>query len=101
MGKNFRYLQIPLAVFFSLFFMITSAVDNYYDLADADFLSSTLVFENPDPAALEANCHQDLKSFFSLDFTGCFVSITPCCDLSIYFPLQMSSPHQENFVLRC
>jgi len=101
MKKRLRLTQFFLAILISIFIPLFSAFLDYYELADADFLSRNINFENPDQENLLIDQHDEFKVFISCASPNRFL---PELELLEQFPLSPSatcSLDQKTFVLRC
>ena len=96
-----RLTQIVLVVFITLSMSLLLAYRDYCDLAEADFLSCNMRFENPDQENLLADQQIESKVFISSGFS---LVIHGIIDLSRHLPrltFERSSFDQKTSILRC
>jgi len=101
MMRSFKRIPIILVIAISFYIPIFSAFFGYYNLAEADFLSSTLIYENLDQENLLTDFKHELKVFGPSGISNAFFLITNFFkQFSYYFP-QVHSLDQRTFILRC
>ena len=96
-----RLTQIVLAILITLSISLLSAYLDYYDLAEADFLSRNVSFENPDQENLLIDQQIEFKVFISSAFSLIIHEVT---DFSNHLPrltLEAPSLEQKITILRC
>ena len=96
-----RLTQIVLAILITLSISLLSAYLDYYDLAEADFLSWNMRFENPNQENLLLDQQIEFKAFISSVLSLIFHEVI---DLSEQLPrltFTGSSFDQKTFILRC
>ena len=96
-----RPTQVFLVILITLSISLLSAYLDYYDLAEADFLSWNISFENPDQENLLIDQRIEFKAFISSVLSLIFHEVI---DLSEQLPrltFTGSSFDQKTFILRC
>jgi hypothetical protein len=73
----------------------------YCNLAETDFITPYLKFENPDQEDLLTDYQSELKVLGPGGFFSVLIQGTCPFHLFSFFPLQTDSPVQKTFVLRC
>ncbi len=106
MLRRLKKPQILLALVISLSVSVLSGYLLYCDLAEDDFFSPNLKFENADidDLFLLPDCQNHLKLFESIGSNALLDSLFP--ETSVFkqlsrFSCQSSSPVQKTLVLRC
>jgi hypothetical protein len=93
--------QTFLVIAISLFIPIISTYLHYYDLAETDFLSNYISYENPDQENLFINQPSDSKVFIPNAYSNVFPWVIGLLEQSFHFPSTICSLDQKALVLRC
>jgi hypothetical protein len=96
-----RITQTFLVIAISLFIAIISTYLHYYNLAEGDFPSHNISYENPDQEDLFIGQQSESKVFISSAFS---ITFPPGVDLLEHFPnfpFIICSLGQKTSVLRC
>ena len=101
MNRNFKWIQIFLVIAISLAIPVLSAYFRYSTLVEADFLSSSLSFENADQENLSFDYHNKSKVLGSVGFPLGFLPETNLFGQIFNFSFQKHSSDQKNLILRC
>jgi hypothetical protein len=97
--KSPKRVRSTLVIAFSFLFLGITAFVHYAGLTEADFLSATLSYENPDAGYLWpgkkslSNLFGSNLGFLLIEFIG--------RGHSLYFPFQAIPPTKENPILLC
>ena len=87
-------ISFSIPLLFSAYFL-------YYNLAEADFLSSDLVIENPDQEHILLGEQNESKAFISSAFPIIFPQEIILFEQSHHFPSIICSRDEKTFILRC
>jgi len=96
-----RLTQIFFVILITLSISLLSAYLDYYDLAEADFLSWNIRFENPDQESLLIDQKIEFKVFISGVFSLIFHEVLDLSEQLPRFSFTRSSFDQKTFTLRC
>jgi len=96
-----RLTQVFLVILITLSISLLSAYLDYYDLAEADFLSWNIVFENPDQENLLLDQQIEFKVFISSVFSLIFREIIDLSEHLPRFTFTRYSLDQKTFIPRC
>jgi hypothetical protein len=96
-----RLTQIALVVLITLFISFLSAYLDYYDLAEADFLSRNISFENPDQENLLIDQQIEFRVFMSSAFSLIIHEIIDFSERLPHLTFEPSSLERKIFILRC
>jgi uncharacterized protein YpmB len=99
--RKLKGIQTVLAIVISLFILVFLAYIHHYSLTGADFLSSTVSYQNLDQESTSVESLNKSKTFTSS--STCYVSL-PGTNLSVQ-PLHLVPPNsflqKRTSVLRC
>ena len=96
-----RIVQTFWIIAISLFIPIISTYLSYYNLAEADFLSHDISYENSDQENLSIDQKDEAKLLISSTVPIIFPSATDLLELFLYFPSATCRLDQKTAVLRC
>jgi hypothetical protein len=96
-----RLTQVFLVILITLSISLLSAYLDYYDLAEADFLSRNISFENPDQENLSIDQRVEFKVFISSAFSLIFHEVIDLSEKFPRFTFTRFSFDQKTFILRC
>jgi len=96
-----RPTQIVLVILITLSISLLLAYRDYYDLAEADFLSWNMRFENPDQENLLLDQQIEFKVFISNVFSLIFHEVIDLSEHLPRFTFPQPSFNQKAFILRC
>jgi hypothetical protein len=96
-----RLTQVFLVILITLSISLLSAYLDYYDLAEADFLSRNISFENPDQENLSIDQRVEFKVFISSVFSLIFHEVIDLSEQFLRFTFTRFSFEQKTFILRC
>lgn len=96
-----RVTQTFVVIAISLFIPIISTYFDCCNLAEADFLSCDLSYENPDQDSLSIDQQNESKVFLSSAFSILFDPGIILFQQLSHFPFTLCSLDQETFILRC
>jgi hypothetical protein len=99
--RRFKKTQSFLIITISLSIAVFPACLHYYNLVEADFLSPTLSFENPDQENLPIIHLTKLKASGLSGFPAGFLQETFLCEQITCLAFQTQSLCQKTPVLRC
>lgn len=91
-------IYLAIAIFLNILF---PAFINYYDLTQASFFLSILIFENPDQETASGDYLYRSIVFETNSFPMIFPPVANLFDPLSNSSFQISSPDQETFLLRC
>jgi hypothetical protein len=101
MKRKFKRIQIFLVISISFSFPVFSTYFHYNDLAEANFLSTNLYYQNLDQENLLAAYQSELKVFGSSSFFNGFLLATHLFSQSSHFFCHVLSLDQKTLILRC
>lgn len=96
-----RLTQIFFVILITLSISLLSAYLDYYDLAEADFLSWNIRFENPDQENLLIDQKIEFKVLISSADSLIFHEVIDLSEQLPRFTFTWSSSDQNTFILRC
>jgi len=96
-----RLTQVFLAILITLSVSLLSAYLDYYDLAEADFLSRNISFENPDQENLLMDQQIEFKVFISSVFSLIFHEVIDLSGHLPHFTFPQPFFDQKTIILRC
>ena len=101
MNINFKWIRIFLIIAISFAISVLLAYFYYSTLVEADFLSSSLSFENADQENLSFDYRNKSKVVGSIGFSPRFLPETNLFGQIFNFFFQKHTPDQKNLILRC
>ncbi len=101
MKKRIKRIQAILIIALSFSLTLFSTYILYHNLAQADFLSSDLSFENPDQEDLFIRQQAESKLFVSNPFSILFLPGVNLFGHLPYFSFSTPSFDQKALILRC
>ena len=101
MKKRIKRIQAILIIALSFSLTLFSTYILYHNLAQADFLSSSLSFENPDQEDLLFGQQDESKIFVSSPFSILFLPGINLFGNLPYFSFSTPSFDQKALILRC
>jgi len=99
--RRFKKIQFFLIVTISLSITVFPAYLHYYNLVEADFLSPTLSFENPDQENFPIIHLTKLKASGLSGFPAGLLQETFLCEQITHLAFQTQSLCQKTPILRC
>ena len=96
-----RIAQTFCVIAISIFIPIISTYLSYYNLAEADFLSQDISYENPDQENLSIDQQGESKLLISSTVPIIFPPATDLLEQLLYFPSATCCLNQKTAVLRC